>query len=250
MANHFSNAEHREYVYGINPALEIARAGKRPVFRVFADRAAPAGGRAHKTAEFLAGLGAPLDRVEKGRLFDLARSAEHQGIVVETEPYPYAAAESLLEGPRALLLDNVEDPQNLGAMLRSAEVFGWKAVLLPVRGSPGVYPSVVKASAGATEHIAIARDRTANAYARMLVEKGFTLVALDTGGKCRMREIPESERARLALVIGGENAAVGQFILQAAKHVVGIPQRGRITSLNASVAAGIAMLELAECRGG
>ena len=140
-----------------------------------------------------------------------------------------------------LLLDNLEDPQNTGAVLRSAEIFGFQAVLLPIHGTPGVYPSVVKAAAGASEHLDICRECTANRYADTAIDRGYTVVVLDHHGDTLITELQHVAFERLLLVAGGENRAVGRYIIDRAHHRVRIAQKGRINSLNASVAVGIAM---------
>ena len=215
-----------EYIYGINPAFEVVRARRR------------------KLTELLNETKVPVTVTDKHHLFNLCRTKEHQGVVLEAEPYPYASLEGLQEANRLLLIDNVEDPQNVGAILRSAEIFGWHDVLLANRGVPEIYPSVVKASSGATEYLRIARDHTANEYVKALLPLGFTLVALDAHGKEDLRRLSERNPNKILLVIGGEHRAVGQHILNQAHHIVNIPQQGRITSLNASVAAGIALFML------
>jgi 23S rRNA (guanosine2251-2'-O)-methyltransferase len=237
-----------EYIHGMNPAFEVLRSRRRKIHRAYLQDGPAPSGRMKRLAALLGELAAPVERVTKQKLFQLCRSAEHQGIVLVTDPYPYVTFESLLASPRLLLLDNVEDPQNVGAILRSAEAFGWDAVLLSARGVPEIYPSVVKASAGASEYLRITRDHPANAYIKRLRELHFTIVALDENGRESISVIRENPPAMLVLVIGGEHRAVGQFILNQAQHVVGIPQRGKIRSLNASVAAGIALFALGGCR--
>lgn len=230
-----------DYLYGINPVFEAVGAQRRRIHRAFVAEGAAPNPRLRKLMALLADRQTPVERADKRRLFDLCRTTEHQGVVAETEPYPLVAFETLLGEPRLLLLDNVEDPQNVGAILRSAEFFGWPAVLLPVKGVPEIYPSVVKASAGAVEHLRIARDRSANAYLRRLREEQYTVVALDENGRESLSETAARSYDRLALVIGGEHRSVGQFILNAAQHVARIERRGRVQSLNASVAAGLAL---------
>jgi len=158
--------------------------------------------------------------------------------------YPYASRQQLLGRQRLLLPDNIEDPQNLGAILRSAEVFGFDGVFLPRRGVPAVLPSVVKASAGATEHLNIAKDGSANQYVRDALADGYSVVVLDRAGTTRIEELRQHDLGKLLLVIGGENRGVGQYVLNSATHVVSIEQKGKLNSLNASVAAGIAMFML------
>ena len=176
----------------------------------------------------------------------LSGSRDHQGVVLKTSLYPYAEFVELLGMPRMLLLDNVEDPHNVGAILRSAEVFGFTSACLPKKGVPEVYPSVVKVSTGATEFMKICCNDSANGYARKVAEAGYRIVALDMSGKSTLQEVAAANHQKLLLVIGGEDRSVGQFILNMAEDVVGIEQQGRVNSLNASVAAGIAMFALGQ----
>lgn len=237
-----------EVLYGINPVLEALHAGRRRFGRALMETAAAGAPRMKRLAAAFARAGVPVETADRGRLFQACNTREHQGVVLEAGPYPYVKAEELLGRPRLLLPDNIEDPQNLGAIMRSAEVFGWKGVMVPDKGAPLVYPSVVKASAGATEHLWIARDRHANAYFRLLMEHKYTVVAMDEDGREDFDELAPRLSGPIALVVGGEHRSVGQFILNSAHHVAAIRQRGRIGSLNASVAAGIAMHALAEPR--
>ena len=234
----------KEYIYGINPAFEIIRAGRRKIYCVYIAETTRAAGRTIKLVELVKKAGTRAEFVSKGRLFDLCRTTEHQCVVVEAESYPYASFADLLNQNRLLLLDNIEDPQNVGAIFRSAEVFGWRHVLLSNRGTPEVYPSVVKAAAGATEYLWIARDHSANYYVREAIRNDFIIVALDGAGKTEVNELKITPDSRIMLVIGGEHEGVGQLILNTAHYVVRIPVRGRISSLNASVAAGIALFAI------
>lgn len=230
-----------EYVYGINPAFEVIRAGRRRIFRAYIAETAQKAGRNAKLLTLLEKSGVKAEFVSKGRLFDLCRTTEHQGVVLETESYPYASFSGLLGRERLLLLDNIEDPQNAGAILRSAEAFGWRHVLFSNRGTPEIYPSVVKASAGATDYLEIARDHSANYYVRETIKNDYTVVALDGAGKTALDELRLQTETKIMLVVGGEHSGVGQLILNTAHYVARIPIRGKISSLNASVAAGIAM---------
>ncbi len=235
----------REYIYGLNPAFEVLRAGRRKVLQAFLSESSRNNPRLARLEDQLRDRAVPVQWVDKNRVLQLSESRENQGVVLRTTPYPYTPLDAMLGRDRLLLLDNVEDPHNAGAILRSAEIFGFRNVLLPMRGSPEVYPSLVKVSAGATEFMDIARESSANQYFKAAQAAGYETVALDMGGACSLRELRGRRFAKLLLVIGGEAAAVGQYILNSADLVVRIDQRGRVNSLNASVAAGIAMYELA-----
>ncbi|MBN2449465.1 MAG: RNA methyltransferase [Lentisphaeria bacterium] len=230
-----------EYLYGVNPAFEAILANRRRAHRLLLNQGSRGNPRLRRLAELATARSIPVHWHERGRLIDLCGSRENQGAVLETDPYPYAALNALLAEPRLVLLDNIEDPHNVGAIIRSAEVLGYGGVLLPNRGAPPVLPSVVKASAGATEHIGIARENSANRYATIAAEHGFAVVALDAKGQHTFAEVLGSLPGKLLLVCGGEDAGVSRFILNAASCVVRIPQRGRVGSLNASVAAAIAL---------
>ena len=230
-----------DVLYGLNPAFEAIRAGRRTLHRLLLNRSSEKQPRLRKLADLAESRHVPIDWVEKGRLIDRCGSREHQGAVLEVGAYPYVALPELLTKPRLVLLDNLEDPHNVGAIIRTAEVLGFAGVLLPTRGVPPILPSVTKASAGATEHMAISRESSANLYVREAQEAGYFIVALDGGGTCGLSDPRLAAAEKLLLVCGGEDRGVRQFILNSADAVVRIPQRGRTGSLNASVAAGIAL---------
>jgi len=235
-----------EYVYGINPCFEVIRGGRREIKEAFLNKTASESPRIKKLAGFLASRNIPINWVQKDRLFQLSKSKENQGAVVKSSLYPYVKFEDLLGKKKLLLLDNVEDPHNVGAIIRSAEIFGFDAVLLPSRGVPDVYPSVVKVSAGATEHLSIARECGANTYVKRAQAEGYKVVALDEEGREDIKDIKLNPEEKFILVIGGEGKSVGQFIINNADYVAAIRQHGKINSLNASVASGIAMFALGD----
>ena len=234
----------REYIYGINPIFEVIRAGRRKVYTAYLNQATATHPRMSKLVRFIEQRSIPVEWVDKHRLFELCRSKEHQGAVLKTTPYAYESFDALLGAPRLLLLDNVEDPTNVGGIIRSAEIFGFEAICLPLRGTPDIYPSVVKVSAGACEHLRICRQRSANQYFKAALDAAYTVTALDGKGSATLTDIRCATDEKIMLVIGGEDKSVGQFILNEAHHVARIPMGGRINSLNASVAAGIAMFWL------
>ena len=234
----------REYIYGMNPAFELLRAGRRTVYQAFLNEAAKNSSRMKKLTGVLERQDVPVEWVGKERLRDLSSSKDHQGVVIKTRPYQYVDPLDLMDRERLLLLDNVEDPNNVGAVLRSAEIFGFHGVLLPTRGCPDIYPSVAKVSAGACEYLSIAKSLSANGYVRLAQKHAYVVAALDAKGTTSLDQLVSDKPDRLLLVVGGEDKSVGQFILNGADHILGIPLRGRIKSLNASVAAAIAMHQL------
>lgn len=234
----------REYIYGINPAFEVVRAGKRKVYEAYLNEAAARQPRIRKLSSYLEKMGIPAEWVSKRRLNDLTGNKDHQGAVLKTGVYPYQPSEALWGRSRIVLLDNVEDPHNVGAILRTAEIFGFDTVFLSRKGVPEIYPSVVKVSAGATEFLDIAKDASANSYVRKAQAAAYQVVALDARGSIDMSDVRARLGERFMIVVGGEDTAVGQFIINTADFVVSIKQHGRINSLNASVAAGISLFAL------
>jgi len=234
----------REYIYGINSVFEAVRSGRRKIYEAYINEAASRHPRIRKLSQYLEKKNIPVQWVDKKRVTDLSSSRDNQGVCIKTTPYPYRQSDALWDRPRILLLDNVEDPHNVGAILRSAEIFGFHAVLLANKGVPEIYPSVVKVSAGATEFLDIARDASSNAYVRSAKSNGYQIVALDAGGSVDIQEIRSKLTGKFLIVIGGEDRSVGQFILNESDYVVSIRQHGRINSLNASVAAGISLFTL------
>jgi len=234
----------REYIYGINPAFEVVRAGKRKVYEAYLNEAAARQPRIRKLSSYLEKMGIPAEWVSKRRLNDLTGNKDHQGAVLKTGVYPYQPSEALWGRSRIVLLDNVEDPHNVGAILRTAEIFGFDTVFLSRKGVPEIYPSVVKVSAGATEFLDIAKDASANSYVRKAQAAAYQVVALDARGSIDMSDVHARLGERFMIVVGGEDTAVGQFIINTADFVVSIKQHGRINSLNASVAAGISLFAL------
>jgi|TARA_B110000438_G_scaffold172289_2_gene164682 23S rRNA (guanosine2251-2'-O)-methyltransferase len=236
----------KEFLYGLNPIFEALRDGRRTFHCAYMSDTSAQNGRQQKLKERFERDGIPIEWCDKGRLHQICGAKEHQGVVVSADLYPYSSHEEIFESgaKRIMLLDNVEDPHNVGAILRSAEVFGFDHALLPIKGVPEVYPSVAKVSSGATEHMLIAKDCNSNRYVQQARENGYTVAALDAKGKVALNTFAESPPEKLLLVIGGEDKSVGQYILNDADAILSVPQSGKVNSLNASVAAGLAMYEL------
>ena len=206
-------------------------------------------GSARQIVSMAKAAGVMIQPVERSRLDQIIKN--HQGMIAFASAYQYSSVEEILaeakqkgEEPFVVVLDQVTDPHNVGAIIRSAEVLGFGGVLLPSHGVPPVLPSVVKASAGATEHLPITCAAGVSAYVHAARQRDTCIVALDGKGTASLAEVAAAHPARLLLVCGGEDRGVGQFILNQAQFVVRIPQHGRIGSLNASVAAGIALQAL------
>lgn len=230
-----------EALYGLHAVLEALSAGKRDVRGLFLDeKASP--DRFKALTRLAEKEGVRVESCSKHELYDRCGSRQHQGAVLMTGSFPYAELdEETFRQPRLLLLDNLEDPRNAGAILRSAHLFGFNTILLPLKGGAGIYPSVVKTSAGASEHLKVIRSANSTKYFQRALKADYRTVALDAAGTVTLREVPPTDTRPLLLIMGGEDKRIGQYILNEAEVVARIPQQGRINSLNASVAAGIAL---------
>ncbi|HJO92557.1 MAG TPA: RNA methyltransferase [Victivallales bacterium] len=228
-----------QYIYGINPSFEILSASSREVREAFIFKTKSP--RMAKLESLLVKKDVKINYVDKGVLINLSGTKKHQGVVLHVSNYPYVNYDSIMNTEKLLLLDNIEDPHNLGAIIRSAEVFGFHSILLAKRGTPEIYSSVVKVSAGATEHLKICKELNANSYVKKALDKGYTVIALDENGKSTPEDIKKAKPEKILLVIGGEDKSVGQFIINSAQYVLSFKQYGKVNSLNASVAAGVGM---------
>jgi 23S rRNA (guanosine2251-2'-O)-methyltransferase len=164
------------------------------------------------------------------------------------EPYPYAAAQDLLAAERSFLvvLDQVQDPQNLGAVCRSAEGAGASGVVIPERRSAAVTPAVVRASAGAVEHLSVARVVNVAAFLRQAKDSGAWIYGAEEGSGTRYTDVDWT--GSVVLVLGGEGAGLRPLVRDSCDALIAIPLAGRIESLNVSAAAAAILFEAARQR--
>ena len=173
----------------------------------------------------------------------LCGSPDHQGVVAEVDPYPYADPNQLLRVENALIvaLDQVQDPRNLGAVCRSAEVAGAAGIVIPDRRSAEVTPAACKASAGAVEHLSIARVRNLADWLAAAKEAGFWLWGADASAEQAPWDVDFTGPA--VLVLGGEGKGIRPRVASACDGQIALPQLGRIASLNVSAAATALLFE-------
>jgi 23S rRNA (guanosine2251-2'-O)-methyltransferase len=176
-------------------------------------------------------------------------SSAHQGVCAQAGGYPYAGAEGLLKGSDAtlLVLDQIQDPQNLGALCRTAECAGIDGVVIPERRAVEVTPAVCKASAGAVEHLSVARVRNVADFLLAAQTAEFWCYGADGGADTRYDQ--PDYRGRVALVLGGEGRGLRPRVASACDALIALPQRGRIGSLNVSAAGAILMYEILQRKG-
>ena len=233
-----------EYLYGINPVSEAILAGRRTIHGIYVAQGTEDNPRMRKLVSDAKYRGIRVSWRQRAEIGEACGTRENQGVVADCEPFPYTPYAEILGAPRMVLLDNIEDPRNIGAIMRTSEVLGWKNILLPRRGTALVMPSVAKTAAGACEYLNVAVNCSSNQYVKIALEEGYTVVALDGAGKSTLEEVAASHPEKLLLVVGGEDSGVGQFIKMSATHVCAIAQTGHVNSLNASVAAALALYAL------
>jgi 23S rRNA (guanosine2251-2'-O)-methyltransferase len=223
----------RSIIYGRNPVAEAFK-GRRRVHRVW---------RAKDSHTPRIPDEVPVSEADRRALDELCGSPDHQGIVAEVDSFPYANAEDLLRSDDALVvaLDQVQDPQNLGAICRSAESAGVAGIVLPERRSADVSAAVCKASAGAVEHLPIARVRNLADFLVKARDLGAWIYGAATEGGDPYTEI--DYRGRTVLVLGGEGAGLRPRVRAACDRLVSIPMRGKTGSLNVSAAAAVLLFE-------
>jgi 23S rRNA (guanosine2251-2'-O)-methyltransferase len=214
-------------VYGRNPVREALR-GKRRVQRVFATS------RAAREV-YLGEVEARI--VEAREVQNRCGSPDHQGICAEVQAYAYADADLLLDADEALVLclDEVQDPHNLGAVCRVAEVAGCAGVVLPERRSAEVTPAVCRASAGTVEHLAVARVRNLAEWLGRAKERGAWVYG--AAADARVSYERPDYRGRVVLVLGSEGRGLRPRVADACDELVRLPGRGHVASLNVSTAA-------------
>jgi 23S rRNA (guanosine2251-2'-O)-methyltransferase len=238
-------------LYGRNAVREALR-GRRHVLRVWRSESARDVLRGDDALAFgTVAAEPPVSVVPREELERLCGSADHQGIVCEVEAYPYVSPDELLSDQQAVLfaLDQVQDPQNLGAICRSAECAGVAGVVLPQRRSAHVTPAVCRASAGAVEHLRIARVRNLAEFLARAKEAGAWVYGAEAGAPTPYTE--PDYRGRVVLVLGGEGSGLRPRVKAACDQLVSVPLRGRTESLNVSAAAAVlAYRALEEAAGG
>ncbi|BDA64016.1 23S rRNA (guanosine(2251)-2'-O)-methyltransferase RlmB [Actinomyces capricornis] len=242
-----------EILCGRNAVAEAAYAGV-PISRVFMAVSAESDERLGAVVRRAALLGAPVLEVTKLDLEALTQGAVHQGVAIEVPAYDYAEAIDLLERARAqgrtpllVALDQVTDPHNLGAILRSAGAFGADGVIIPERRSAGVNATVWKVSAGAAARVRVARETNLVRTLGRLKKEGCFVVGLDGRGETPIEGLTVAD-APLVLVTGAEGAGLSRLVRESCDMLASVPIAAAVESLNAAVATGISLYEVDRLR--
>jgi len=242
-----------EYVGGRNSVLEALRAGL-PATKLYIAVRLDHDDRTREILEIAATRSIPVFETSKLELDNLTDGAVHQGMVISVPPYEYSDLEDLLDraedaGEPALIvaLDSVTDPRNLGAVLRSAGAFGAHGVLVPERRAAGVTASAWKVSAGAAARVPVARETNLVRALGELKKAGCFVVGLDGGGDTLVSDIP-FVLDPVVVVVGSEGKGLSRLVRENCDAIASIPIAAAVESLNASVAAGITLYEIAKAR--
>jgi 23S rRNA (guanosine2251-2'-O)-methyltransferase len=244
------NSEKTDLIIGRNAVLESLKSGRAvdSVIVAKGDR----GGSIGKIISECRSLGVPVKEADSRKLDYLCGHANHQGIAAYAAAHEYASVDDMLalargrgEPPFIIVCDGLEDPHNLGAIIRTAEAAGAHGVIIPKRNSASLSFATAKTSAGAIEYVPVARVSNLASAIDGLKEKGLWIYGADADGKMWC---DTDMSGAAALVIGSEGAGLGRLIKEKCDFIVSLPMKGQIGSLNASVAAGILMYEISRQR--
>lgn len=223
---------------GFHPVVEALRT-KRPLERVLIAKGL-AGGRVQEVIDLARSLGTPVRFEDRASLDRLAAAKSHQGIVALGSEKKYAELEDVApQSSLIVVLDGVEDPHNLGAIIRTAHAAGAGAVVVAERRAAGLTETVAKAAAGALEHLPVVRATNINQTLRALKDRGYFVYGLDERGETPYDKVDFAGHS--VIVMGGEGKGLHDLVKRNCDMLVKIPMAGKIASLNVSVAAGIAL---------
>ena len=242
--------QRNDIIAGRNPVMEAIRSG-RSIESILVAK----GERSGSVVAIIAKAkqkNIPVKDVDSKKLDFLAKGVNHQGIVAQCAVKEYSALEDIFalaeergESPFIIVLDKIEDPHNLGAIIRTAECAGAHGVIIPERRSAGLSYTVEKTSAGALEYMPVVRVKNISAVLQKLKDKGIWVYGADMDGE-HYKKI--NFDGAVALVIGNEGKGISPLVSKDCDVIVSLPMKGKINSLNASVAAGILMYEIADKR--
>lgn len=238
----------RETLYGRNAVYESLRARRRQFFRLLLADTVRSTEVVSDILTLAQAAGVPVERVAKRHLEWLGE-ANHQGVALEASEYPYVGIDEMLaearrraEPPLLLLLDLLQDPQNLGSLLRTAEAVGVHGVVVQQRRAAGVTPAVVHSSAGAVEHLLVAQVVNLPDVIEGLKARQVWVVGLEAVRGARRYDQADL-RGALALVVGSEGEGLRRLVRERCDFLVQLPAQGQVTSLNAAVAGSVVLYE-------
>jgi 23S rRNA (guanosine2251-2'-O)-methyltransferase len=237
-----------DLVYGRHSVLSLLKSD-RQINRIWVSPKLHYDSRFYALISAAKARGTVIDEVEIGRISQITNNANHQGIAAQVSPYVYTELPDLItqakaksESPVLVILDGINDPQNLGAIIRTTEAIGAQGVIIPQRRAAGITSAVVKAAAGALEHLPVARVVNLSRALEDLKQAGFWLYGTVVGSQKTLKDI--DSKGPVGLVIGSEGEGLSLLTQRCCDVLVSIPLEGKTPSLNASVATAIALYEI------
>ena len=241
----------KEWITGRNPVYECLRAGRRHFFRLQLAKGAEQKGRIPEILTLAKTARLNVEWVDRDALDEY--SDNPQGVALQASEYPYADLQAIfdLAGQKSeplfmLILDQIQDPQNMGTLIRSAEVFGVHGMVIPAHRSAGVTPAVVNASSGASEHLLIAPGNLAQAIDAVKEQNGW-VIGLDMDSSATPLA-QTNLKGNLAIVVGSEGEGLRRLVREKCDLITYIPMRGKVASLNAATAGSIVLQAAAAVR--
>lgn len=245
----------REILYGRQPVREALRARRRQVYKLQIAGGIQPAGIVGEILSLARQARLPVQEVDRRELDRLGGDANHQGVAADVSGYPYVDLEALLEAaqqagepPFLLLLDHVQDPQNLGSLLRSAEAAGVHGAVLPGRRAAGVTPAAVRASAGAAEHVRVAMAGNLVQAMQALKARNVWLAGLEARPEAQLYTDADLS-GPLGLVVGSEGQGLARLVRDTCDFLLRLPMYGQVGSLNAGAAGAVALYEARRQRG-
>lgn len=249
--NNMEQATFNDQVEGRNSVLELLESGKDINKLYISD--GEKHGSIHKIIALAKERKVVINKVDKYKLDKMSQTENHQGVIAIVPPYEYCDVDDILEQAKSknekafiLILDGIEDPHNLGSIIRTAETAGVHGIIIPKRRAAAVNSTVSKVSAGAVEHIKIARVNNINEAIKYLKENDIWVCGTDMNTNTYYYD--QDYKMPVAIVIGSEGFGMSRLVKENCDFLVKIPMKGKITSLNASVSAGIVMYEVVKQR--
>ena len=240
-------------IYGRNPVVEALRAGNE-VDKIYVAAGIGEVPVIEEIKRRARAARVPIQQIDRRALDRMTDGGVHQGVVAEVADFGYVTLDDLLarageanEPPLLLLLDSIQDPHNLGALMRTAEAVGAHGVVIPKHRAAGITPTVVKASAGAAEYLPVAQVTNLARAIDDLKKQGVWIAGLDAAGTKAYDEV--DWKGPMAIVVGAEGAGLGRIIAERCDFLVRLPMRGHVDSLNAAVAGSIVLYHAWRKRG-
>lgn len=243
--------EYQDQIEGRNAVIELLESG-RDINKIFVQKGEKYGS-IHKVLAMAKQKKILVSEIDKNKMNQMAQTENHQGVIAIVPPYAYVTVEDILEEARTrqeepfiVILDSIEDVHNLGSIIRTAETAGVHGIIIPKRRAASVNSVVAKVSAGAIEYMKIARVNNLNETIKNLKEQGLWICGTDMNTK--VEHDKQDYTGPIAIIIGSEGFGMSRLVKENCDFLVKIPMKGKITSLNASVSAGIVIYEAVKQR--